>query len=100
MTKLKLIAANQGATTPIVKKVTEADKIQINSLKIEGNNSYPRAYILGKLQLKYYSKYTREDLYNGINNLAATGNFDRINYNFIPNDSSYTLSLIHISEPT
>jgi len=93
MTQLKLIAANQGATTPRVKKVIGADKIHINSLSIEGNNSYPRAYILGKLQLKHYSKYTREDLYNGINNLAATGNFDRINYNFIPNDSSNTMAL-------
>jgi len=93
MTQLKLIAANQGPTTPPVKKVIGEDKIHINSLSIEGNNSYPRAYILGKLQLKYYSNYTLEDLYNGINNLAATGNFDRINYNFIPNDSSYTLAL-------
>ncbi len=93
MTQLKLIAANQGTITPRVQKVTGADKIHLNSLSIEGNNSYPRAYILGKLQLKYYSEYTREDLYNGINNLAATGNFDRINYNFIPNDSSYTLAL-------
>lgn len=93
MDELKLIASKQGATTPGVKKVIRVDKIQINSLSIEGNNSYPRAYILGKLQLKYYSKYTPKDLYNGINNLAATGNFDRINYNFIPNDSSYTLAL-------
>lgn len=93
MTQLKLIADNQGATTRHLKKVTRIDEIHINSLTIEGNNSYPRAYILGKLQLKYYSKYTKEDLYNGINNLAATGNFDRINYNLIPNDSSYTLAL-------
>jgi len=93
MTQLKLIADNQRAITPRVKKVIRADKFHINSLTIEGNNSYPRAYILGKLQLKYYSEYTQEDLYNGINNMAATGNFDRINYNLIPNDSSYTLAL-------
>jgi NTE family protein len=93
MKQLKLIAARQGKTTPSLKKVNMADKIHINSVNIEGNSSYPRSYILGKLQLKYYSEYTREDLYRGINNLAATGNFDRINYGFIPNDSSYTLSL-------
>jgi len=93
MDQLKLIASKQGATIPRVKKVIRADKIHINSLTIKGNNSYPRAYILGKLQLRYYSKYTQEDLYNGINNLAATGNFDRINYNLIPNDGSYTLAL-------
>jgi NTE family protein len=93
MDQLKIIAANQGASTPRVKKVIRADKFHINSLNIDGNNSYPRAYILGKLQLKHYSEYTQEDLYNGINNLAATGNFDRINYNLIPKDSSYTLAL-------
>ncbi|MBK5192847.1 MAG: patatin-like phospholipase family protein [Flavobacteriaceae bacterium] len=93
MDQLKIIAAKQGATIPRVKKVIRADKFHINSLNIDGNNSYPRAYILGKLQLKHYSEYTQEDLYNGINNLAATGNFDRINYNLIPKDSSYTLAL-------
>lgn len=93
MDQLKLLASQQEITTPRVIKVNRADKIHINSLTIQGNNSYPRAYILGKMQLKYYSEYTREDLYNGINNLAATGNFDRINYNFIPNDNSYTLAL-------
>jgi NTE family protein len=93
MDQLKLIASQQGATTPRVKKMVMADKFHISSLSIKGNNSYPRAYILGKLQLKYYSKFTQKDLYNGINNLAATGNFDRIDYHLIPNDSSYTLAL-------
>ena len=93
MDELKRIASKQGATTPIVKRAAKGNKLHINSLSIEGNNSYPRAYILGKLQLRYYSKYTQEDLYNGINNLAATGNFDRINYDLIPQDSTYTLAL-------
>jgi NTE family protein len=91
--QLKIIAAKQSPTKPFLKKIISPNKFHITSLDVEGNNNYPRAYILGKLQIRYYSEYTQEDLYNGINNLAATGNFDRINYSMIPNDSSYTLAL-------
>jgi NTE family protein len=77
---------------PEGKKAT-VDSINIGSLTIEGNNNYPRAYILGKMRLRYNSRYTLEDLNKGINNLAATGNFNRINYNLIPNENSYTLAL-------
>src|SRR5690606_15392478 len=37
--------------------------------------------------------YTYQDLNYGINNLAATGNFRRINYNLIPNEDTFTLAL-------
>ncbi len=90
---LKRIAENQTAATLKLEKVRPIDSINVSSLTIEGNNSYPRAYILGKLRLKYSQGYTMEDLADGINNLAATGNFDRINYNLIPIDTSYTLAI-------
>ncbi len=69
------------------------DTINIKSLTIEGNSSYPRSYIMGKLRLKKDSRYTLRDLSLGLNNLTATGNFDRINYNLIPDDANYQLAL-------
>ncbi|MCM4155126.1 patatin-like phospholipase family protein [Gramella sp. AN32] len=71
------------------------EDFNISSLELEGNNTYPRAYVLGKLKLKYDKPYTFKDLNIGINNLSATGNFDRINYQFIPNenDDNYTLAM-------
>ncbi|CAM4075568.1 patatin-like phospholipase family protein [Gillisia limnaea] len=93
MEDLKRIAENQNGTPIKLEKVKPIDSINISSLTIEGNNSYPRAYVLGKLRLKYRQGYTMQDLADGINNLSATGNFDRINYNLIPLDTSYTLAI-------
>lgn len=90
---LELLAARQGLDYKPRGKKTVVDSINIASLTIEGNNSYPREYILGKMRLRYNSQYTMEDLSRGINNLAATGNFNRINYNLIPVQNAYTLAL-------
>lgn len=90
---LKKIAAGQKNDSSAIKKVDPPENFNISSLSIEGNNSYPRSYILGKLKLKYNSEYSQKDLNDGVNNLAATGNFDRINYSFIQNDTSYTLAV-------
>ena len=91
--ELKAIARDQNrVSTPRV-KISPVDTVNISGLSIEGNTSYPRSYIMGKLKLRYGDKYTFKDLHYGINNLAATGNFRRINYNLAPNEGSYTLGL-------
>lgn len=80
-------------------QVPGVDSLQISTLTIEGNNDYPRAYILGKLKLKYFTKFSFEDLNVGLNNLSATGNFNRINYQLIPNrDSPYYTMALQIEE--
>lgn len=90
---LKEIAGAQNKiSTPHV-KITPVDTVNISALNIEGKTSYPRSYIMGKLKLRYGTNYTFQDLHYGINNLAATGNFRRINYSLIPVDGSYTLGL-------
>ncbi|MGB8704372.1 MAG: patatin-like phospholipase family protein, partial [Gillisia sp.] len=90
---LKEIAQAQPALKEKRKKVIRKDSVNITSLILQGNNSYPRSYILGKLKLKYRQGYSLKDLDKGINSLSATKNFDRISYNLIPNDSAYTLAL-------
>ncbi len=93
LTELKLIASKHKAEKVSRINIKPLDSINISSLSIKGNNSYPRAYILGKLNLKYNSKYTIADLYDGINRLSATGNFNRINYNINAKEDSYNLNL-------
>ncbi|TBW27849.1 patatin-like phospholipase family protein [Gramella sp. KN1008] len=75
--------------------VPEIDKFNISGLVLEGNSDYPRSYILGKLKLDYDEPYDLDDLGIGINNLSATGNFNRINYQLIPNEEpmDYTLAM-------
>ncbi|HET8887069.1 MAG TPA: patatin-like phospholipase family protein [Salinimicrobium sp.] len=56
------------------------DSLQINKIVIKGVTSYPRSYILGKLQVQIPQKISFQKLNLGINNLSATGNFKRISY--------------------
>tara|TARA_B100000953_G_scaffold110109_1_gene90505 strand:- start:507 stop:2735 length:2229 start_codon:yes stop_codon:yes gene_type:complete len=79
----------------IRKPVPKIDSFNISALSVEGNNTYPRAYVQGKLKLDYEETYNFEDLNIGINNLSATGNFERINYQLIPEDENgnYVLAM-------
>lgn len=90
---LQLLNLKQGTTPKPRGKVEIVDTINIDALTIQGNSSYPRAYVLGKLNLKYDSNYTIDNLTDGINKLSATGNFNRINYILTSKKDSYSLAL-------
>lgn len=94
MDDLKKLAERQKKETREV-KIPRIDTLQISTLTLEGNNTYPRSYILGKLKLKYFTDFTFDDLNVGVNNLSATGNFDRINYRLVPHEDNkfYTLAM-------
>ncbi|WP_109098688.1 patatin-like phospholipase family protein [Aquimarina sp. AU58] len=81
--KLKAIAMRQkpGPKNPVIAKNSE--NILVSSLAIAGNERYTRAYIKGKLKLKTPSVTTYGKLNEGINNLSATGNFDRVSHKLI-----------------
>ncbi|MDE0598588.1 MAG: patatin-like phospholipase family protein [Dokdonia donghaensis] len=59
---------------------TIKDSIQIATVSITGNEKYTRAYVLGKLKLTPPVKISYEDFYNGLNNLSATENFEKIGH--------------------
>lgn len=70
------------------------DSLVIKSVGINGNTYYTRSYILGKLKLKTPTVMTYEQLFDGINNLAATNNFQRINHKLeLYDDGKYHLIL-------
>ncbi|MBZ9728235.1 patatin-like phospholipase family protein [Salegentibacter sp. JZCK2] len=92
--ELEKLAERQSAERQEV-VMFKIDTLQISTLTLEGNNTYPRSYIMGKLRLNYFTHFTFEDLNRGINNLSATGNFNKVNYRLIPNndDGLYTLAM-------
>ena len=57
-----------------------ADTINIRKIKVTGNNSYTRSYVIGKLKLKGNEKISYSQLDKGVNNLVATNNFDTFRY--------------------
>ncbi|SOC79157.1 NTE family protein [Salinimicrobium sediminis] len=93
MEVLKEIAAKQSKSSRQVRLEPGVDSLYITNLRIEGNNSYPRAYVLGKLKLQFPATVTYKDLSLGINNLSATKNFNRINYRLVPLNEGYVLAL-------
>ncbi len=91
--KLKDIAQRQKPTEPREKVPENSENILISNLYITGNKRYTRAYVKGKLKLKTPRVTTYEKLNEGINNLSATGNFDRVNHRLIDGDEGKELSL-------
>jgi len=93
--KLREIKRRQKSSSPKEKVTKNSDTLLINNLIILGNKRYTRAYIKGKLKLKLRNPKitTYQKLYEGINNLSATGNFDRISHRLIDRASGKELVL-------
>ncbi|GAB2761517.1 patatin-like phospholipase family protein [Salinimicrobium soli] len=91
--EFKAIAALQKR--PVLERtpIPVVDSLYISDVRIEGNTSYPRSYILGKLKVRYPAQITYDDLNLGINNLSATRNFNRINYQLVPLNKGFVLVL-------
>lgn len=75
------------------KPIKISDSIDIGAINISGNLSYPRNYIRGKLKIETNSKIAYKNLNNGLNNLSATGNFNRITYDLKENEGKANLRL-------
>lgn len=77
-----------------VEPFTPNDSFSLNNLIINGNEKYSRAYIRGKLRYEMGENITLEKFAQGINNLAATNNFRRIDYYAYENeDEGYTVKM-------
>ena len=81
---LETLAKRQRKTRDGLRNIHLSDSIYIENIHISGNNNYPRNYIRGKLKIDTDTKISYQDLGMAINNLSATGNFKRIEYEFTP----------------
>lgn len=95
--ELKNLAILQNQ--PEIKKepVKILDSVYIDGIKISGNKTYPRNYIRGKLKIETNQKIAYKNLNYGLNNLSATGNFNRVTYG-IKSQNNYQNLIINVDE--
>lgn len=74
------------------------DFLVINSVEIQGNKQYTRSYILGKLKLRIPSKTSYKNFSEGVNNLSATENFEKINYRFFKDEKGGLILKFDVTE--
>ena len=60
-----------------------SDSLYVVQVYINGNENYSRAYINGRFKLETPGNVAYTDIRDGINNLQATNNFSKINYEII-----------------
>lgn len=89
---LKKIADIQKGTFTR-QSITVPKQINIGNIKLVGNESFPRNYITGKLKVESFEKTSFNQLNAGLNNLSATGSFEKINYTLSENGIYKDLTL-------
>ena len=98
--RLKEVAQNQDAPAQPMTRIVSQDSLTINRLIVTGNDRYTRGYIKGKLRFNLAEKMSFEKLKQGMNNLAATGNFKAIRYELVSNGLGTDLILKLKENPT
>jgi len=87
----KIARAQNKKATVVSVKIN--DSISIGNINIKGNTNYPRNFIRGKLKLETFEKTSFKRLNAGLNNLSATGNFEKINYLLTENGEYQDITL-------
>ena len=77
---LNELVAKQTIKRAPFERIHPIDSIRINSIAITGNDKYSRSYILGKLKFRPDTTIKYKTFIEGVNNLAATNNFESVNY--------------------
>ncbi len=98
---LEKIASMQTQKRKAFDPIKPIDSVKINSITIEGNEKYTRAYVLGKLKFKQDEKIKYTSLVEGVNNLAATNNFESVIHQLKPSvgKTGYDLAFILKESP-
>jgi len=81
---LKHVASMQTIKKGKLINIKPVDSIQIGAIYIEGNEKYTDAYVLGKLKFKQNVKLKYNQYVDGVNNLAATNNFESVTHKLKP----------------
>ncbi|MEH6680754.1 MAG: patatin-like phospholipase family protein [Sediminicola sp.] len=92
------LGKRQGARPSKIRREPVGDSLVISGLMINGNNNYSRGYIKGKLRFDLEEKISFDRLFQGINNLAATGNFQSIRYELVPNGKEGVNLIMNLRE--
>lgn len=69
------------------------DSLYLNEINVKGNQNYTRAFVVGRFKVNTPGKVAYTDLNTGIQNLQATDNFAKINYEIINDDKGAVLEI-------
>lgn len=97
---IKELASRQIHRTPggIYNRPRAANgEFVVSNISIIGSEHYTKEYILGKIRLAKNVPITYKKFYEGIDNLAATGNFKNIQYKFFETENGLEL-IFNIAE--
>lgn len=95
--ELKNLAEKQKSIFIEKKPLKIKDSVLIQAIVVKGNKTFPRNYIKGKLKIESNQKIAYNDLNNGLNNISATGNFNRVTYNLI-NENGLNKLILNVEE--
>lgn len=74
-------------------KTISNDRLYLSNIEIKGNDRFTESYLEGKFKIRTPGFTTYEDIKNGVNNLQATNNFTKINYELIPHPEGVELKV-------
>lgn len=90
---LREVAREEQVVPEPRSRIVLPDSLDIGTMELFGNENYTRGYVKGKLRLDLAEKTTFDKLEQGINNLAATGNFQAIRYELYSGEKGDDLHL-------
>jgi len=94
MNYLKKIASNQEKNIVYIQGKTihlKRDILNIKKVTISGNKNYTNEYVLDKLKMNRTTSISYKKFNEGVDNLAATGNFKSIVYRFMQKEEGLEL---------
>lgn len=99
---LQRIANQQVVKAKKFEAIKSIDSIRLKYINISGNEKYSRSYVIGKLKIKPGETIEYIDFVEGVNNLAATNNFDSVVYQLHPteNEQEYDLDVTVLETQT
>ncbi len=74
------------------------DSITIAQIQLRGNYNYPRSFIRGRLHIPIDEEISYKQFNQGLDNLVATENFERIDYSLFPQDDGSNKLLLQLKE--
>lgn len=92
------IAAQQSSKRIPVEIKPHAPQIHIKAIEISGNQNYTRRYVKAKMQIETGESISHSDFLKSINNLSATGNFSKIQYQIVSDNSGGSIVKLKLTQ--
>ena len=95
---LQKIAEQQSIKRPSIEIKPHAKQIYIKDIEIEGNQNYTKRYVKAKMQIDTGDSISYSEFLEGINNLSATDNFSKVQYQIVDDNSGGSIIKLKITQ--